>query len=94
MLLPAATGGHLPATAIAEAAVVQGSVVTSIAEALGVEAARSVLVDERVGALGLVVSHLLAVGALDAGDWNAVSDLATCYPPWFTHCHEAWGTPC
>lgn len=71
MLLPTATGTSLPTTGIGLPTTVASLVVgTASAKAAVVEAAGSVLVNGRVGALGLVVSHLLAVGALDAGDWK------------------------
>lgn len=75
MMLPVSTSSHgrgLPATAtslVIETAIVKARVIKSrIVETRIVEAGCGILVNERVGALGLVVSHLLTVGTFDAGD--------------------------
>ena len=57
-------------TAVAESGIAAAIAESSISAAAVAESAigRGVLIDKGVCALGLVVTHLLAVGALDAGD--------------------------
>lgn len=62
--------------------------------ATSITAVASVLLNMRVGALGLEVAHLLAVLTLDARNWNKSACLFFDGLDQKTYHPEAWGTPC